>query len=132
MTSSVSASDPPTGEPPGKPSLRQRLSELFAEYGRIAITTFIVLWLVTLAAFSTAFAVGLAPTTSTGVFGTIGAGWLATKATMPLRILATLAITPGIAYLVTRRRRRAEANADANTEAKIDARVDAGGSATPG
>ena len=41
-------------------------------------------------------------TTATGTLGVIGAGWVASKALMPLRILATLALTPMIAAVVGR------------------------------
>ena len=37
--------------------------------------------------------------------GVIGAGWVASKATTPLRILATLGLTPLIAALVKRRKK---------------------------
>jgi hypothetical protein len=46
------------------------------------------------------------------VLGVIAAGWLAAKATMPLRILATLAITPLLATLIRRlSSRRSQAKA---------------------
>ena len=42
----------------------------------------------------------------------IGAGWVAAKATMPLRILATLGLTTVIATLVRRRKRDVPAEDD--------------------
>jgi hypothetical protein len=88
-----------------KPSLKQRLQGLMAEYGKVAIYTYLALSLGTIAAFSIAFGAGMAPSSATGVFGVIGAGWLAAKATMPLRILATLGLTPLLATLLRRRKR---------------------------
>ena len=89
-----------------KPPLKQRLRAHFAEYGRVAIYTYLAISLLTIAGFSIAIGVGVAPSSATGVFGVIGAGWVAAKATMPLRILATLALTPLIAALIARRRAR--------------------------
>ena len=91
-----------------KPTLKVRLRTLMAEYGRVAIYTYLALSLGTIAAFSIAFGAGMAPSSASGVFGVIGAGWLAAKATMPLRILATLGLTPLIATLLRRRKRPAE------------------------
>lgn len=87
-----------------KPTLKQRLQVLMADYGRVAIYTYLALSLGTIAAFSVAFGAGMAPSSASGVFGVIGAGWLAAKATMPLRILATLGLTPLIATLLRRRK----------------------------
>lgn len=93
---------------PVKPTLKERLRALMADYGRVAIYTYLALSLGTIAAFSIAFGAGMAPSSASGVFGVIGAGWLAAKATMPLRILATLGLTPLIATLLRRRKRPAE------------------------
>src|SRR5687767_15086176 len=89
-----------------KPTLKERLKAHFAEYGRIAIYTYLTLSILTITGFSIAFGAGLAPSSATGVFGVIGAGWVAAKATMPLRILATLGLTPLIATLLLRRKKR--------------------------
>ena len=93
--------------PPPKRSLKERLSDHMAEYGKIALYTYLVLSLTTIAGFSIAFGVGMAPSSATGVLGVIGAGWVAAKATMPLRILATLGLTPLVAALIKRRTKRA-------------------------
>jgi len=97
--------------PAAKPTLKQRLSDLFAEYGKIAIATYFVLSILTIIGFSVAFAIGAAPSTATGVIGVIGAGWLAAKATLPIRILITLALTPAVAFVVNRVRPRSTADA---------------------
>ena len=86
--------------------MKARLEKLLAEYGRVALYTYLSLSLLTIAGFSIAIGAGFAPSSATGIFGVIGAGWLAAKATMPLRILATLALTPLIATLVRRITRR--------------------------
>jgi hypothetical protein len=93
--------------PSAKPALKERLSALFGEFGGIAIITYVALSILTIIGFSVAFGIGLAPSTSTGVIGVIAAGWVAAKATLPIRILITLGLTPVVAYVVTRRRRTA-------------------------
>jgi hypothetical protein len=92
-----------------KPPLKERLSALFAEYGRIAIITYLVLSLGAIVAFSIAIGAGVEPSDATGVIGVIFAGWAAAKATMPIRILITLGITPVIGSVLRRRKPRAEA-----------------------
>ena len=87
-----------------KLTLKERLSAHFADYGRIAVITYLVLSLLTIAAFSIAIGIGAEPSTATGFFGVIAAGWLTAKATMPIRILITLGITPPIAAVVRRKR----------------------------
>lgn len=82
--------------------MKARLEKLLAEYGKVALVTYLVLSGLAIAGFSIAIAIGFAPSTATGFFGVLGAGWLAAKATMPLRILATLALTPLVAALVRR------------------------------
>jgi hypothetical protein len=93
--------------PIAKPSLKQRLSALFAQYGRIAIITFFTLSILTIIGFSIAFGIGASPSTATGVLGVIAAGWVAAKATLPIRILITLGLTPVVAFVVTRLGRKA-------------------------
>lgn len=95
-----------------KPPLKERLAELLAEYGRIAVITYLVLSLGAIVGFSIAIGSGARPSSATGILGVIGAGWLAAKATMPLRILITLGVTPVIATII-RGRSKAKARATA-------------------
>ena len=95
-----------------KRTLKQRLKAHFAEYGRVAIWTYLTLSILTIIGFSIAIGAGVAPSSATGVFGVIGAGWVAAKATMPLRILATLGLTPLVATLLSRRKKAAPADED--------------------
>ncbi len=82
--------------------MKARLEKLLAEYGKVALITYLVLSVLAIVGFSVAIAAGANPTSATGFFGVIAAGWLAAKATVPLRILATLAITPLLATLIRR------------------------------
>jgi hypothetical protein len=88
-----------------KPSLKQRLTALFEEYGKIAIITYFTLSGLAIIGFSVAIWIGAQPSTATGVLGVLFAGWALAKATMPLRILAMLGLTPVIATLLRRNRR---------------------------
>jgi hypothetical protein len=90
--------------PAGKPSLKQRLATLTQGYGKIAIITYLSLSLLAIAGFSIAIGIGAEPSSATGVLGVIAAGWVAAKATMPIRILITLGLTPVVAMVVRRRR----------------------------
>lgn len=114
MTEEVVA--PPPNRTASKRTLKERLKAHFAEYGRVAIYTYLTLSLLTIAGFSIAIGAGVTPSSATGVFGVIGAGWVAAKATMPLRILATLGLTPLISALLQRRKKAAPADDDASEE----------------
>jgi hypothetical protein len=84
--------------------MKARLEKLMAEYGTIALYTYLSLSLLAIIGFSVAFGIGAAPSSAVGFVGVIGAGWLAAKGTLPLRIPATLALTPLIARLVRKRK----------------------------
>ncbi len=103
----------PAAEPKVVPkkTLKERLVAHFAEYGKLAIYTYLAISLCTIIGFSIAIGIGVSPSDATGVLGVIGAGWLAAKATVPLRILGTLALTPAVAAIV-RRRKPAKADDD--------------------
>lgn len=75
----------------------QKLKDHFAEYGGIAIATYLVIFALTWSGFAVAIGQGVAVDGAATDGTTIGTAWLATKATQPLRILATLAITPLVA-----------------------------------
>ncbi len=92
--------------PPPKPSLKERLKTIVKDYPKIAIITYLSLSAIAIAGFSIAIGIGAEPSTATGVLGVIGAGWLAAKVTVPLRILATLGLTPPIAALLQKFRPR--------------------------
>lgn len=107
-----------TTVPAAKPPLRIRLKKLTAEYGNVALVTYLTLSVSAIVGFSLAIGFGFGADSAGDILGTIGAGWLAAKATMPLRILATLALTPLIAKLLERRRKaRGEDNDDLEDDA---------------
>src|SRR5215468_436696 len=109
-----------------KPSLKQRLSALFEDYGRIAIITYFTLSILTIIGFSVAIWTGVKPSSDTGLIGVIIAGWALGKATLPIRILVTLGLTPVVAFVVRRRRPDADelAEADAPSDESTDPPAD--------
>ncbi len=94
-----------TEAPAKKPPLKVRLTKLMEQYGKVALYTYLTLSLSAIAGFSIAIGLGMKADSTGGVLGAIGGGWVAAKATMPLRILATLGLTPVIAGLLARRRK---------------------------
>jgi hypothetical protein len=89
-----------------KPTLKERLAKLFAQYGTVAIYLYFGLSIATIIGFAVAFWSGIEPTDATGVLGVLGAAWLAGKATIFIRIPIVLAVTPPIAELLRRRKER--------------------------
>jgi len=84
---------------------RERLKNLLAEYGKLALYVYLAIFVVVLAGFALAIQMGIRVESVAGKAGVWGAAWLATKVTQPLRILATLALTPLLAQLLRRRKR---------------------------
>jgi len=79
-----------------------RFRNLFVEYGVIAIAVHYVIFALVIVAFWAAIRAGWQPTGAAGSVGTWTAAYLATKVTQPLRIVATLAVTPFIAKMYER------------------------------
>lgn len=88
--------------PTPRPSLKQRLEALLRDYGGVAAATYFSLFGLTLAGFTAAIGMGIEVEGASSGAGTLFAAWVATKLTQPVRILATIALTP----LVARLRRR--------------------------
>ncbi len=76
---------------------REKFKVLLEEYGRVAIGTYLVIWLSVLAGFAIAIASGFRTESTEAGAGVLFGAWVATKLTQPLRIAATLALTPLVA-----------------------------------
>lgn len=87
----------------------EKLKALLAEYGNIALATYIVIWLATLAGFAIAISLGFQVESATGGVGLLGASWVATKLTQPFRIAGTIAATPVVAAVLRKLRRAPQA-----------------------
>jgi hypothetical protein len=83
---------------------RERLKKLLAEYGQLALYVYFAIFALVICGFALAIQMGIAVESAAGKAGIWGAAWLATKVTQPLRILATIALTPLVAQLLKRRR----------------------------
>jgi hypothetical protein len=85
-----------------KPSLKTRLTVLMEEYGKVAIAIYFAIFALVLSGFVVAIRLGFEVHGAHATAGTLGAAWIATKLTQPLRILATLVLTPIIGRFVKR------------------------------
>jgi hypothetical protein len=88
---------------------REKLKKLLAEYGNVAIGTYLAIWVLTLAGFALAISMGVKVEGAASGVGLAGATWVATKLTQPLRIAGTLALTPIVAAVLRKLRRKPEA-----------------------
>ena len=97
---------PPAASPPvPRQPLKVRLKALLDEYGTVAIATYFGIFFLVLGGFTLAIKFGVKVDSTAGTAGTLAAAWVATKLTQPLRILATLVLTPVIGKLVQRLRK---------------------------
>ncbi|MEK7401717.1 MAG: hypothetical protein AABZ80_05070 [Gemmatimonadota bacterium] len=86
-----------------------RLRHLIVEYGVIALMVHYVIFAVVIVGFWWGIRAGWQPSDASGNVGSWTAAYVAAKITQPLRIIATVAVTPVIARLYERmlKRRRA-------------------------
>lgn len=77
--------------------MKKKLNELLEKYGPVAIVLYFVIFFGVWGGFALAISLGFKPESASGGAGLIGASYLATKLTQPLRIAATLGLTPGVA-----------------------------------
>lgn len=100
----------------------QRFKALIAEYAGVAFATYFAIFALVLAGFALAISAGVQVETAQGGIGVLGAAYLATKLTQPLRIGATVLLTPIVARVVDRIKARRPAapveDAEARSEAK--------------
>ncbi len=82
--------------------MRKTLQSILAEYGTIALVLYLSIFALVLGGFTTAMWLGWRPTGATGTVGTLTAAYIATKLTQPVRIGATLVLTPIVARLYER------------------------------
>jgi hypothetical protein len=88
------------------PRVKKTVQKLLAEYGTVAVIVYFVIFFAVLGGFWLAIQLGWQPSSAAGSVGTFAAAYIATKLTQPLRIGATLLVTPFIARLYERMRRR--------------------------
>jgi hypothetical protein len=89
--------------------VRKTVKHILAEYGTVALVVYFAIFFAVLFGFWAAVRFGWRPGSVTGNVGAFTAAYLATKVTQPVRIAATVALTPLAARLyerVTGRRAR--------------------------
>jgi hypothetical protein len=79
-----------------------KFRDLIVEYGVIAIIVHYIIFALVIVGFWAAIRAGWQPSSAAGSMGSWGAAYVATKITQPLRIVATLAVTPFIAKIYER------------------------------
>ena len=102
MPSSTSQNAAPTPKVP----LKDRLKQLMVEYGSLALWVYFGIFAVVLVGFALAIRFGMNVESAAGTAGVWGAAWVSTKLTQPLRILATLALTPVVMQVLRRIKRQ--------------------------
>lgn len=83
--------------------MNDKLKRMFADYGAVAIGTYLGIFALALAGFAGAIGLGVQVESAAGGAGTFAAAYVATKLTQPLRILATALLTPLVARLLRRK-----------------------------
>ena len=86
--------------------MKKTVQNLLAEYGTVAVVVYFVIFFAVLGGFWLAIRFGWRPSSAAGSVGTFAAAYIATKLTQPIRIGATLVVTPFIAKLYDRVRGR--------------------------
>lgn len=82
--------------------LLRKFRDLLVEYGVTALVVHYVIFALVIVGFWAAIRLGWQPTSAVGSVGTWTAAYIMTKIVQPLRIIATLAVTPFIAKLYER------------------------------
>ena len=82
--------------------MRRTFKSILAEYGGVALAVYLTIFFAVLGGFWIAINMGWRPASAAGNVGTFTAAYLATKLTQPLRIAATLALTPLVAKVYER------------------------------
>lgn len=82
--------------------MRKTIQKLLVEYGPIAVVVYFAIFFLVIFGFWAAIRFGWQPSSTAGTLGVWTAAYIATKLTQPLRIIATLAVTPLIAKIYER------------------------------
>jgi membrane protein implicated in regulation of membrane protease activity len=96
---------------------RERFKALLAEYSGVALGTYLGIFFLVLAGFALAISAGVEVEGAASGAGLLAAAWVATKLTQPLRIAATVVLTPFVARLLRRQKRPANAEPASPPEA---------------
>ena len=84
--------------------MKQTLTRVFTEYGAVALVLYLTIFALVFAGIWFALQAGWAPSSAAGKAGGLAAAYIITKLTQPLRIAATVVLTPLVAKLYERLR----------------------------
>lgn len=98
--------------PTPKAPLGERLKRLAAEYGQLALWVYFGIFALVFLGFVLAIGAGVEVESAAGSAGVWGAAYVATKLTQPLRIAATLALTPVVMTVSRKFSRRGQTEAE--------------------
>jgi hypothetical protein len=90
---------------PTKAPLSERLKALVIEYGSLALWVYFAIFALVLFGFAAAISMGFHAKSHAMTVGTWGAAYVATKITQPLRIAATLVLTPVVMKVLRLKKR---------------------------
>ena len=82
--------------------MRKTIQNMLVEYGAVAVVVYFVIFFLVIFGFWAAISFGWQPASVAGTMGVWTAAYIATKLTQPLRVIATLAITPLVAKVYER------------------------------
>jgi hypothetical protein len=82
------------------------LKALVAEWGPLLAVVWFSIFAIVLVGFALAIQLGFETQSTAGTLGTWGAAYVATQLTKPLRLAATVLITPALGAFLRRLRRR--------------------------
>ena len=82
--------------------MRRTLKRMLTEYGAVAVVLYLAIFFLVLFGVWLALRAGWAPASAGGKAGTFAAAYIITKLTQPIRIAATVVLTPLIARLYER------------------------------
>jgi hypothetical protein len=107
--------------PAVKLSTGDRLRALLAEWGPLLVIVWFGLFASVLVGFVLAIQLGFEVESTGGTLGTWGAAYVATQLTKPLRLAATVIITPALGAFLKRFRRSGASNGSRAAEPQPDA-----------
>ena len=90
--------------------MKKTVQKLITEYGTVAVIVYFVIFFAVLGGFWLAIRFGWRPESVAGNAGTLAAAYIATKITQPIRIAATLVVTPIVAKIYERMRGKSPAS----------------------
>ena len=90
--------------------VKKTVQKLITEYGTVAVIVYFVIFFAVLGGFWLAIRFGWRPESVAGNAGTLAAAYIATKITQPIRIAATLVVTPIVAKIYERVRGKSPAS----------------------